>query len=76
MFRRCPSCHWIFQAKEIKRELLGADKLQKAYPFAPAPMKLEWQDSFEKEQHVHIFQITFKCKHCGYQWNSLVQKKQ
>ena len=53
MVRKCPSCHLVFQAKEVKRELLGADTLVQKDYLAPAPMKWEWQDNFDKETHVH-----------------------
>ena len=75
MFRRCPSCHFVFQAKEVKKELLGADtRVQKDY-LAPAPMKWEWQDNFDKETHVHTYRVAYECKHCGHEWTDLIQKK-
>ena len=75
MFRRCPSCHFVFQAKEVKKELLGADTLVQKDYLAPAPMKWEWQDNFDKETHVHTYRVTYKCKHCGHEWTDLSQKK-
>ena len=77
MFRKCPSCRWFFQAKEVKRELLGADKLMQKDPLIIAEdyMKWEWQDNFDKETHVHTYRATYKCKHCGHEWTDLVQKK-
>jgi hypothetical protein len=65
----------LFQAKEVKRDLIGSDELRQKDPLAPAPMEWEWQDNFDKEKHVHTFKVTYKCRHCGHEWNDLIQKK-
>jgi uncharacterized Zn finger protein len=75
MVIKCPSCGWLFQAKEVKRELLGADTIVQKDPLAPAPMEWEYQHSFDKKTRAHTFRVYYKCKHCGHEWTDLIQKK-
>ena len=74
MLGRCPSCRRLFQAKEVKRELLAVDKLIQKDPLAPYPMEEVWQDNFDKEKYIQTYKVTFKCKHCGHEWTDLTQK--
>jgi hypothetical protein len=65
----------LFEAKEIKRELLASDELRQKDPLASATMEWEWQDNFDKEKHVYTFRVACRCKHCGHEWNDLIQEK-
>jgi rubredoxin len=78
VFRKCPSCHWVFQAKEVKRDLLEAETREGKYPFIRDDpiVHAVWKTNLGFEKHVHTFRVTYKCKHCGHTWTDLTQKKQ
>lgn len=63
MFRRCPSCHKMFEAIEEKKEVLGAYEVQE-----------HTRSGGVKEEHIENIRVTFKCKNCGYAWTDINQK--
>jgi len=63
MFRRCPSCKKLFEAVEIKRDVLGANEFEE-----------EGGRSGVKVGHVENIRVTFKCKNCDYKWTNIEQK--
>lgn len=64
MFRRCPSCGRLFQAKEVKREQLG-----NAYE-----VQLPTNKGGFVNQRVENFRVTYKCKSCGHEWTDVSEK--
>jgi hypothetical protein len=67
--------HFGVSSERGQNGAIGADKLVQKDYLAPAPMKWEWQDNFDKETHVRTYRVTYKCKHCGHEWTDLIQKK-
>jgi hypothetical protein len=62
MFRRCPSCKKLFDAVEVKTEVLGGNEFEE-----PGRHGL-------RVGHVENIKITFKCKNCGHEWSDLEQR--
>jgi hypothetical protein len=62
MFRRCPSCKKLFEAVEVKTEVLGANEFEE-----PGRHGL-------RLGHVENIKITFKCKNCGQEWTDIEQR--
>ncbi len=64
MFRKCPSCGRLFQAKEVKRE-----QLENPYEVqVPAG-----RGGFVYER-IENFRVTYKCKGCGHEWTDVSAK--
>jgi uncharacterized Zn finger protein len=63
MFRKCPSCGRLFQAKEVKRE-----QLENPYEVHVPTSK----GGFVTER-VENFRVTYKCKSCGNEWTDTIQ---
>jgi hypothetical protein len=63
MVRKCPSCGRLFQAKEIKRETLGA------YEFREPGNRGGYIQG-----HAENFRVTFKCQSCCHEWTEVSEK--
>ncbi len=64
MFRKCPSCGRLFQAKEINRE-----KLENPYE-----VKEPGYRGGYRTERIENFRVTFKCNSCGHEWTDIGQK--
>lgn len=64
MFRRCPSCKKLFEAVEVKREVLGANDFQQ-----------QGLHGGTREMHVENIRVTFKCNNCDHEWTDVIQKE-
>jgi hypothetical protein len=61
MFRRCPSCKKLFEAVEVKKEVLGANEFE------------EGTRHGIRIGHVENVRVTFKCKNCDHEWTDIEQ---
>ena len=64
MFRRCPSCRLLFQAKEIQRELLEN----------PYEVQVPTGRGGYAHERIENFRVTYKCKSCGHEWTDVGEK--
>lgn len=65
MFKRCPSCRSLFQAKEVKRE-----QLENPY-VVQDPGYRAGSYTYERIQN---FRVTYKCNNCGHEWTEVTEK--
>ncbi len=65
MFRRCPSCGQLFQAKEVKREQLE-NPYEVQVPGGRAGSTVNMR--------IENFRVTYKCKSCSHEWTDVSAK--